>query len=55
MEKDAFKKAYHFLTTACNDSRFAVIGYELGNTLSEYGSVSRGVIAEKQSSSNDGH
>ncbi len=42
--KDAFKKAYDFLTTRVSDSRYAVLGYELSNTLSENGSVSRGVI-----------
>ncbi|MEX6686905.1 sugar phosphate nucleotidyltransferase [Danxiaibacter flavus] len=43
---DAFKKAYEFLKDKCNDQTYAVIGYELANTLSEHGSVSRGVIAE---------
>lgn len=43
--KDAFKKAYDFLVNKCSDSRFAVLGYELRNTLSDHGSVSRGVIA----------
>lgn len=41
--KDAFKKAVHFLTEECDEKTFALIGYELGNTLSENGSVSRGV------------
>lgn len=45
--KDSFKKAYNFLTTKCTDKHFAVIGYELVNTLSEHGSVSRGVISTK--------
>lgn len=40
---DAFKKAYHFLSTECNDSTYGIIGYCLSNTLSENGSVSRGV------------
>ena len=43
--KDAFVKAYDFITTKCTDKHFAVIGYELENTLSEHGSVSRGVIS----------
>ena len=42
--KDAFKKAYGFLTTRVAVNTFAVLGYELSNTLSENGSVSRGVI-----------
>ncbi len=41
---DAFVKAYDFLTTRVADDRYAVLGYELSNTLSENGSVSRGVI-----------
>lgn len=41
--KDAFVKAYNFLTTQCNEQTYCVIGYELKNTLSDNGSVSRGV------------
>lgn len=40
---DAFVKAYTFLTNNCNDKTYAIVGYELKNTLSENGSVSRGV------------
>jgi choline kinase len=43
--KDSFKKAYDFIVNKCSDRHFAVIGYELVNTLSEHGSVSRGVIS----------
>ncbi|MBS1729216.1 MAG: nucleotidyltransferase [Bacteroidetes bacterium] len=43
--KDAYIKAYDFLKNRCNDRRFAVIGYQLENTLSEHGSVSRGVLS----------
>ena len=43
--RDAFEKAYHFLLNKCSNERFAVLGYQLANTLSEHGSVSRGVIA----------
>ena len=39
------KKAYDFIVNKCSDSRFAVLGYQLNNTLSDHGSVSRGVIA----------
>lgn len=42
--KDAYKKAYDFLVNKCTDTNFAVVAYELANTLSEHGSVSRGVI-----------
>lgn len=41
--RDAFVKAYDFLTTKCNDTTYCIIGYELKNTLSDNGSVSRGV------------
>lgn len=41
--KDAFGKAHNFLLNDCNEKTFALLGYELGNTLSENGSVSRGV------------
>ena len=40
---DAFVKAYDFLTTKCNEKTYSIIGYELKNTLSDNGSVSRGV------------
>jgi UTP-glucose-1-phosphate uridylyltransferase len=41
--KDAFAKACGFLTGDVSDTRFAIVGYELSKTLSENGSVSRGV------------
>jgi NDP-sugar pyrophosphorylase family protein len=41
--RDAFEKAYKFLTTACNATTYSIIGYDLSKTLSENGSVSRGV------------
>lgn len=40
---DSFKKAHDFLVKDCNPSKSSIIGYELANTLSEHGSVSRGV------------
>ncbi len=40
---DAFVKAYDFLTTACSDKHYAIIAYELGQTLSDHGTVNRGV------------
>ena len=39
----AFQKAYDFLTTQCNEKTYCILGYELANTLSENGTVSRGV------------
>jgi NDP-sugar pyrophosphorylase family protein len=41
--KDAFRKAYGFITGQASFNLWANICYELGNTLSEYGSVSRGI------------
>ncbi|MBX3253790.1 MAG: nucleotidyltransferase [Chitinophagaceae bacterium] len=41
--RDAFQKAYDFLTTEASDHTFGLIGYELVKTLSDNGSVSRGV------------
>ncbi len=40
---DAFQKACQFLKTECKEDVYAIIGYELAKTLSENGSVSRGV------------
>jgi UTP-glucose-1-phosphate uridylyltransferase len=40
---DGFVKAYDFLTTQCKEDVYALVGYELAKTLSENGSVSRGV------------
>ena len=41
---EAFQKLYDFLSTNADDEkyRFAMVGYNLGNTLTENGSVSRG-------------
>ncbi len=41
--RDAFAKAFQFLTTQCNEQTYCIVGYELKNTLSDNGSVSRGV------------
>ncbi len=46
---DAFKKAADFLNTQCNEKTWSIIGYELKNTLSENGTVSRGVCEVDQS------
>jgi NDP-sugar pyrophosphorylase family protein len=40
---DAFRKAVNFLTNDCKPDVYAIIGYQLANTLSEHGTVSRGV------------
>lgn len=41
--KDAFIQAYTFLSRECNASNYGLIGYDLANTLSENGSVNRGI------------
>jgi NDP-sugar pyrophosphorylase family protein len=41
--KDAFEKAANFLIKQCTQKEAAIIGYRLANTLSEHGTVSRGV------------
>ena len=40
---DAFRKASNFLESQCNPDRYAILGYDLLQTLSEHGSVNRGV------------
>ena len=41
--QDAFVKAADFLNNKCSETEYAIIGYELERTLSDHGSVSRGV------------
>lgn len=45
---DSFQKAHDFLKTDCKENVYAIIGYELAKTLSENGSVSRGVCEVDQ-------
>ena len=40
---DAFKKMADFLTNEVADDKYAIIGYQVDRTLSDHGSVSRGV------------
>lgn len=40
---DAFEKMAKFLTTEVADDTYSLIGYQIDRTLSDYGSVSRGV------------
>lgn len=40
---DAFKKAADFLMNECDEKTYAIIGYQLDKTLSDHGTVSRGV------------
>lgn len=41
--RDGFAKAAAFLVNQCNEQTYSIIGYELAKTLSEHGTVSRGV------------
>lgn len=41
--RDAFEKAYKFLTKDVNSKTYSIIGYELLKTLSDNGTVNRGV------------
>ena len=41
--QDAFQKAAEFLNNQCTDQHSAIIGYDLSKTLSDHGTVSRGV------------
>lgn len=41
----AFEQAYTFLTTQCSEKEYCILGYELANTLSANGTVSRGVCS----------
>ena len=44
--EDAFAKANNFLVMECREDLYGIIAYNLASTLSDYGSVSRGVIEE---------
>ena len=41
--RDSFVKAADFLNNECAENKYAIVGYELVKTLSEFGTVSRGV------------
>ena len=41
--RDAFEKAANFLTGRCDEKTYSIIGYELVKTLSDNGTVNRGV------------
>jgi len=40
---DSFNVLYEFLTQDKDDTNFCIVGYRLGNTLSEHGHVNRGI------------
>lgn len=41
--RDAFEKMHAFLTTEVSNNLYALMGYEVDKTLSEFGAVSRGI------------
>ncbi|OSZ80349.1 nucleotidyltransferase [Chitinophagaceae bacterium IBVUCB2] len=41
--KNAFENAAAFLNVGCNEKNYAIVGYDLLRTLSEHGTVNRGV------------
>ncbi len=41
--KEAFSVMANFLSTDCNENKYSMVGYPLKNTLSDFGSVSRGI------------
>jgi hypothetical protein len=43
--RDSFEKAAAFLQTDCSSNHYAIIGYQLKQTLSEHGTVNRGVCS----------
>ena len=47
--RDAFQKIYDFLTSVTAPGQYAMVGFELKNTLSENGYVSRGVCEADES------
>lgn len=44
--RQAFENAATFLTSSCTDNRYAIIGYDLAGTLSEHGTVNRGICTQ---------
>ena len=45
---DAFVNAVKFLGTACDERNYAIVGYDLAKTLSDHGTVNRGVCTLAQ-------
>ena len=50
--REAFEGAANFIQNQKNNAIFALVGYQLKDTLSEFGSVSRGVCTVKNNSLN---
>jgi NDP-sugar pyrophosphorylase family protein len=41
--REAYQKMFDFLTSEVSDNRFSMVGYQIDKTLSDHGTVSRGV------------
>jgi len=48
---DAFKSSVKFLNTGCRPNNYAIVGYDLLKTLSEHGTVNRGICGLNHESS----
>ncbi len=46
--KDAYKVIYNFLTTEVSDDHYAMVGYAANNTLTDHGTVTRGVCQKDE-------
>ena len=46
--KDAYRVIYDFLMNQAEDSKYAMVGYLCGNTLTEHGTVTRGVCEKDE-------
>ena len=46
--KDAYKVIYDFLTTEASDGHYAMVGYPCMNTLTDHGTVTRGVCEKDE-------
>lgn len=46
--KESYKTLYDFLTTQHTTEQYCLVGYKLSNTLSEHGTVNRGICAADQ-------
>lgn len=46
--KDAYRVLYHYLANEITDDHYAMVGYACKNTLSDSGTVTRGVCKEKE-------
>src|SRR3546814_1885267 len=53
--REAYQKMYDFLCNEVKDDTFSMIGYQIDKTLSEHGSVSRGVCEVDENGRSEEH